>query len=235
MWIYNMHQSTQIYWNHKNNINERSLKFKKSKITSQSGLVLGYEFSISSSDVPNEVDSNIYYIERLFPNFPRTLVSHIENMGQNLRDFEGKTIFFNLERTHLCDNFLLCEIILLKEKLSIFGVKLVVVITQHKHSNPWKETRYGLELLKCNNIALATNLPSLSSHCLSVLSHELKHHYSFIKVEHKHDIYYYKNLKDISESNKCKLIVNKINSESDLLFINCSNIDIWGYQGLKFN
>ncbi len=202
------------------------------KIIGKDGLILGYEFSINSNNIKKPVKGNIYHLELLFPQSTRKLLTQIEGLGKNLRLFEGLFIFFNLERTNLCDKFLMCEIILLKEKLSVYGVSLVVVITEHIHCKPCYDVTYGLDLLKMNNVLLAADEKGIRNQYQSQLSLELdNNYYSFIKVEHRNDFDYYQTLKQLSKKHSINIVVDNVNTDTDLTFINDSNVNVWGYQG----
>lgn len=226
---------TQVYLNNKNKINKTPIQYKLQKIVGLDGLVLGYEVLINSNKVSTEVKDNIYHFDILFPHSTRSLLSHIENLGGRLRLFEGLFLFFNLERSNLCDKLLLCEIILLKEKLSVYGVSLVVEITERNYCKTCHEVQYGLQLLKSNNVILAADSLYVGNIHQDVRSQELQDNfYNFIKVEHQNDYEYYQNLKQLSKQHCFNIVIKRVESDSDLAFINDTNVEVWGYQGFLF-
>ncbi len=225
----------KIYLNNKNKINKTPIKYKLQKIVGVDGLILGYEVLVDSSESSCNEKSNIYHLDLLFPHSTRNLISHIENLGVLLRSFEGLFIFFNLERSNLCDKLLLCEIILLKEKLSVYGVTLVVEVTERNYCKTCHEVQYGLQLLKINNVILAAD-----SLCIDTLNQDIRYQelenslYKFVKVEHKNDSEYYRNLKQLSEKHCLNIVIKSVESSNDLAFINNSDVDVWGCQGFLF-
>ncbi len=224
-----------VYLNNKTKINETPIKYKLQKIVGVDGRILGYEVLVDSREASCNEKNNIYHLDLLFPNSTRHLISHIENLGIRLRAFEGLFMFFNLERSNLCDKLLLCEIILLKEKLSVYGVTLVVEITERNYCKTCHEVQYGLQLLKTNNVILSADSLCIDNPNQDIRYQELQNSlYKFVKVEHKNDSKYYRNLKQLSEKYCFNIVIKRVENSTDLAFINSSDVDVWGCQGYLF-
>lgn len=207
-----------------------SINYKFQELVDESGNVIGYEALINAKGIPSSFRDKIYTHELAFPNSTKNLVERLLNKSSEQHAYlSNKYLFINIERSHLCDQFLLCDIVLLSQHLDTIGCSLVVETTERNRCGQCPEILKGLNFLKGNSILLALDDYDLLSDFRA--DEACSGLYDFMKVEY--------NIDNLFELGKLKhvdnLIVERIESEKDKQSVLSQNITPWAFQGYLFN
>ncbi|MFV0449073.1 MAG: diguanylate phosphodiesterase [Vibrio sp.] len=228
---------TECYLASKNSRIENvyNLPVKLEKIVGERKEILGYEVLTNTRLLTTEQKEYFYKTEILFPDTTRRIVQKIKNLQERLILFSGLFLFVNVERSHLCDKFLLCDIVSLQQKLKQYDVHLIIEITERNHCCDCISVRDGLQFLRSSNVILAADDVNTSS-CdpdfrISEIQSDI---YSFIKVNFTDKIENIQYLKSILNNKYYNIIVERIDSDEKMKALHELGVDYWGLQGFLF-
>ncbi|MCE9789994.1 EAL domain-containing protein, partial [Shewanella chilikensis] len=160
----------------------------------------------------------------------RTLYENIKQL-----DFINDYIFINIERSHLCDNHLISEIIRLSFILKEYNSNLVVEVTERDHCGSCARIIEGIKLLRKSNIMLAIDDFDIYKNDLSdiLYNDDTKDLFDIVKINIPEQYLIATLNKFVSECDK-KIIVEMVETEEQLEQVkNISNI--WGVQGYIYD
>ncbi|MGF1755298.1 EAL domain-containing protein [Vibrio makurazakiensis] len=225
-----------------NNFTQYKCQYKYQEIrrvNPQSGRMIGVEVLLDNNILSELRKDGVinYYLQR--SHVSRELVARLYSSVINNKDntmFDKEYIFINLERSHLCDLFLIGDIITLHDALKGINTKLVVEITERNNCLDCSKIREGIEILNKNKIILAVDDYDIYSEVepdfrLSEYNAGL---YELVKIRAP------KNLKELTvfyvfcKSSPLKIIVEQIESEDDANLMIALDL-IWGMQGFHFH
>ncbi|EEZ00029.1 diguanylate phosphodiesterase [Vibrio sp. RC586] len=144
------------------NIEFSDIKYKLQNIVEpETGYTIGYEILIDGANLSETEKSNIYNKQIKHPNAVRSLLNTIqlaiENNKQLPKMLENKKLFINLERSNLCDYFLLSELKAFSNLLKEQSTELIIEITERNSCQSCKRLSDGLLLLNVLDIPLAAD------------------------------------------------------------------------------
>jgi len=221
------------YLNKNNKFNLNDVGFKLQEIVNVDNNNIGYEVLINSATLPCKIIDYIYNEEIKFPPLTRVLISKLESfVYSNATYFLKKYIFINLERSNLCDQFLLCDIAILKNKLIEIDIYLVVEITERNICNKCSKIELGLNFLKKQKVILAVDDYNLES---DFRKYEVSSGlYQFIKVEYLENSKFISQIESLNKVTRSKLIIERVETKENRHKLNKVDSIIWGMQGFFY-
>ncbi|HFQ5334903.1 TPA: EAL domain-containing protein [Vibrio vulnificus] len=215
--------------------NNGSINYKLQEIKNLNGEIIGYEVLIDAKGLSIRKANEIYSKHLMFPHSTQRLVRRLERYieGNSLVFYEKK-LFINLERSHLCDKYLLCDIVILSRKSAQKNVTIVIEITERNNCKTCPEIEKGIKFLKQNKILLAIDDYELDK--IDFRFKELQSNvYNFIKVDFSSLKIHLNSLENLINQYNLKLIVEYIETEDDRNWI-CQNAPkTWALQGYLYN
>ncbi|MGL4829539.1 MAG: EAL domain-containing protein [Vibrio sp.] len=168
------------------NLQFSDIKYKIQDIVEPgAGYTIGYEILIDGVHLSEAEKSIIYNKKIKHPNAVRNLLKTIQfaiennNRLQNL--LENKKLFINLERSNLCDYFLLSELKTFANLLKEQSIELIIEITERNSCQSCKRLSDGLLLLNVLDIPLAAD--DYDIYTSDFREHEFKSGvYDYIKI-----------------------------------------------------
>lgn len=223
------------YLSNRNMANKYTLSYKMQEINNISGENIGYEFLINTEELSDKEACEIYNESLPFPHGTKCFIRRLEHYIEEGRpELIGKNLFINLERSHLCDKFLLCDIVILFKKSAKKNVNIVIEITERDICGNCKEVKGGLEFLNRNGVPLALDDYDLDNVDFRFI--ELGSiFYSFIKVDFRSLLTHQIKLEKIIKKHKFKLIIEHVESETERNWISLHAPDTWALQGYLYN
>ncbi|HGY9608048.1 diguanylate phosphodiesterase [Vibrio harveyi] len=221
------------YLNKTNNIYPSDIHYKLQEIVDVKNRVLGYEVLLDPLNLPKQEIKDLYNREIQYPHMSRALISRLEHYThQHTNDFFGKYVFINLERSNLCDKYLLCDIVILRNTLETLKADLVIEVTERNTCQRCPEIQKGFDFLKKQNVLLAVDDYDLDFDFRE--QEVLGGLYQFIKVEHSTKQDYYDRVFELSKKTRAKLIIERVETPLERMQITQSNIPVWGLQGFLY-
>lgn len=222
------------YLNKKNNdINFIDINYKLQEIVDEEDQNLGFEVLITPENLPKKTVKEVYHREIRYPHLTRSLIARLDKyITHRSDDFKGKHLFINLERSNLCDKYLLCDIVILKNSLADLNINIVVEITERNPCNDCSKIRKGFEFLQKQKVLLAVDDYNLD---YDFRDEELfGGFYHFIKVEHSCEPNYYSKIIELSKRTRSKVIIERVETHNERQQIRQSDIQFWGLQGFLY-
>ncbi len=222
------------YLNKKNNgINLIDINYKLQEIVDEDGVNLGYEVLINPANLTDSAANEVYDREIKYPHMSRALIARLDRyIARHACDFKGKHLFINLERSNLCDKYLLCDIVILKNSLESLKANLVIEITERDSCKRCSEIRKGFEFLQKQKVLLAVDDYDLNSDFRE--EELLSGFYHFLKVEHSDEADYYNRVMALSKRTRTKLIIERVETQVVRKQITQSDVPFWGLQGFLY-
>lgn len=215
--------------------NKYNLNYKLQEITNLEGINIGYEILIDAKGFSVIQVDEIYNKGLMYPHPTKKLMRRIENYieggGQLL---SGKSLFVNLERSHLCDKFLLCDIVILSKKLAHQNASLIIELTERDICGKCSKIDEGIYFLKQNKILLALDDYNINEGDFRNDELDAKV-YNFIKIDFSSITNNLNYIDDILKKHNLKLIVEYIESESNKEWISKNLKTTWALQGYLYN
>ncbi|NIY85957.1 EAL domain-containing protein [Vibrio campbellii] len=222
------------YLNKNNRINLSDINYKLQEIVDENGTNLGYEVLIDPINLSKKIANDVYKREIKFPHLSRALVSRLERyISRHMSDFAGKHLFINLERSNLCDKYLLCDLVMLKNALEALNAHLVIEITERSACKDCNSIRKGFEFLRSNKVLLAVDDYDLNTDFRE--QELLSGFYQFMKIEHSAKDNYYSRAIELSKKTRTKLIIERVESHLERSNIALNQVPFWGLQGFLYN
>ncbi|HAT8556401.1 TPA: EAL domain-containing protein [Vibrio vulnificus] len=223
------------YLSDRNMASKHNLNYKIQEINNLKGENVGYEVLINAEGLSVRQADEIYNKSLMYPHSTQRLIRRLENhIEDGCHDLSGKYLFINLERSHLCDKFLLCDIVILSRKAAHQNVNVVVEITERNTCGNCTEIEKGIQFLNNNNITLA--LDDYEMNEKDFRHKELDTNvYSFIKVDFSSLSNHKDKLKALLKKHNLKLIIEYIESESDRNWVSLNLPETWALQGYLYN
>ncbi|MCE7733018.1 EAL domain-containing protein [Vibrio campbellii] len=150
-----------------------------------------------------------------------------------MSDFAGKHLFINLERSNLCDKYLLCDLVMLKNALEALNAHLVIEITERSACKDCNSIRKGFEFLQSHKVLLAVDDYDLNTDFRE--QELLSGFYQFMKIEHSAKDNYYSRAIELSKKTRTKLIIERVESHLERSNIALNQVPFWGLQGFLYN
>lgn len=201
-------------------------KYKFEKILDRDGGLIGYE--VLSNNFGPQVLTEDYLLEQL---------TYIRNYH---RSIGGKALFVNIERCHLPCHRVLMSLFITKLKLEMYGVLLVLEITERQYPASASAVLPSLIYLKSLNICMAADdfyLPDKVAAPLEVsaVENEVSEGvYTFIKIENSFKCFNeFSLMVESLASSGCQLIVERIETVKELKL--CRLLPFYAFQGYIFN
>lgn len=198
---------------------------------------IAYEILINAKSLSESERVILFSHDVKHPNSVRRMMKHllssINNENGNSNKLSGKSIFINLERSNLCDYYLLSELKNISNILKNKSITLVVEITERDTCPQCKRVLDGLMLLNIMDIPLAVD--DFNIYCGDFREEEFqKGIYSYIKIAAP------KTFEDKSKLAlfKCqnpheRIIIENVETQSDLDFL--QDIQPVAIQGFFFD
>ncbi|WP_394157192.1 diguanylate phosphodiesterase [Vibrio campbellii] len=222
------------YLNKNNRINLSDINYKLQEIVDENGTNLGYEVLIDPINLSKKIANDVYKREIKFPHLSRALVTRLERyISRHMRDFAGKHLFINLERSNLCDKYLLCDLVMLKNALEALNAHLVIEITERSACKDCNSIRKGFEFLQSHKVLLAVDDYDLNTDFRE--QELLSGFYQFMKIEHSAKDNYYSRAIELSKKTRTKLIIERVESYLERSNIALNQVPFWGLQGFLYN
>ncbi len=223
------------YLSDRNVANKYNLSYKIQEINSLSGINIGYEVLINAEGLSVKQANEIYNKSLMFPHSTQRLIRRLEHyVEENSHELTGKSLFINLERSHLCDKFLLCDIVILSRQAAYKKVNIIIEITERDICGSCSEIRNGIKFLNKNNVLLALDDYQINKN--DFRRNELESNvYSFIKVDFVSLSNHQEQLEELLEKYNLKLVVEYIESESDRDWVSRHAPETWALQGYLYN
>ncbi|APX09329.1 diguanylate phosphodiesterase [Vibrio campbellii] len=222
------------YLNKKNRINLSDINYKLQEIVDENGTNLGYEVLIDPINLSKKIANDVYKREIKFPHLSRALVTRLERyISRHMSDFAGKHLFINLERSNLCDKYLLCDLVMLKNALEALNAHLVIEITERSACKDCNSIRKGFEFLRSHKVLLAVDDYDLNTDFRE--QELLSGFYQFMKIEHSAKDNYYSRAIELSKKTRTKLIIERVESHLERSNIALNQVPFWGLQGFLYN
>lgn len=222
------------YLNKKNNgINLTDINYKLQEIVDAVGENLGYEVIINPSNLSKKTANEVYNREIKYPHMSRALIARLDKyITRHSLDFKGKYLFINLERSNLCDKYLLCDIVILKNSLEALKANLVIEITERDSCKDCASIKKGFEFLQKQKVLLAADDYDLESDFRE--QELLSGFYHFIKVEHSAETNFYSRVLKLSKRTRTKLIIERVETKMERKQITQNDVPFWGLQGFLY-
>ncbi|MHA2708843.1 EAL domain-containing protein [Vibrio owensii] len=221
------------YLNKSNGISLIDINYKLQEIVDIKGNNLGFEVLIDPSTLSKQAAKEVYSREIKYPHMSRALVARLDRyINRYSDDFKGKHLFINLERSNLCDKYLLCDIVILKKSLEELKANLVVEITERNSCKSCSEIRKGFEFLQKQKVMLAADDYDLDSDFRE--KELLSGFYQFLKVEHSNKEEHYSKVIELSKKTRTKLIIERVETQVEQMQIIENSIQAWGLQGFLY-
>ncbi|MCC8253610.1 EAL domain-containing protein [Vibrio campbellii] len=222
------------YLNKNNRINLSDINYKLQEIVDENGTNLGYEVLIDPINLSKKIANDVYKREIKFPHLSRALVTRLERyISRHMSDFAGKHLFINLERSNLCDKYLLCDLVMLKNALEALNAHLVIEITERSACKDCNSIRKGFEFLQSHKVLLAVDDYDLNTDFRE--QELLSGFYQFMKIEHSAKDNYYSRAIELSKKTQTKLIIERVESHLERSNIALNQVPFWGLQGFLYN
>ncbi|WP_404970518.1 diguanylate phosphodiesterase [Vibrio campbellii] len=222
------------YLNKNNRINLSDINYKLQEIVDENGTNLGYEVLIDPINLSKKIANDVYKREIKFPHLSRALVTRLERyISRHMSDFAGKHLFINLERSNLCDKYLLCDLVMLKNTLEALNAHLVIEITERSACKDCNSIRKGFEFLQSHKVLLAVDDYDLNTDFRE--QELLSGFYQFMKIEHSTKDNYYSRAIELSKKTRTKLIIERVESHLERSNIALNQVPFWGLQGFLYN
>ncbi|CAE6957776.1 EAL domain [Vibrio sp. B1FIG11] len=222
------------YLNKNNRINLSDINYKLQEIVDENGTNLGYEVLIDPINLSKKIANDVYKREIKFPHLGRALVTRLERyISRHMSDFAGKHLFINLERSNLCDKYLLCDLVMLKNTLEALNAHLVIEITERSAYKDCNSIRKGFEFLQSHKVLLAVDDYDLNTDFRE--QELLSGFYQFMKIEHSAKDNYYSRAIELSKKTRTKLIIERVESHLERSNIALNQVPFWGLQGFLYN
>ncbi|WP_404972203.1 diguanylate phosphodiesterase [Vibrio campbellii] len=222
------------YLNKNNRINLSDINYKLQEIVDENGTNLGYEVLIEPINLSKKIANDVYKREIKFPHLSRALVTRLERyISRHMSDFAGKHLFINLERSNLCDKYLLCDLVMLKNALEALNAHLVIEITERSACKDCNSIRKGFEFLQSHKVLLAVDDYDLNTDFRE--QELLSGFYQFMKIEHSAKDNYYSRAIELSKKTRTKLIIERVESHLERSNIALNQVPFWGLQGFLYN
>ncbi|OQQ03564.1 diguanylate phosphodiesterase [Vibrio campbellii] len=222
------------YLNKNNRINLSDINYKLQEIVDENGTNLGYEVLIDPINLSKKIANDVYKREIKFPHLSRALVTRLERyISRHMSDFAGKHLFINLERSNLCDKYLLCDLVMLKNTLEALNAHLVIEITERSACKDCNSIRKGFEFLQSHKVLLAVDDYDLNTDFRE--QELLSGFYQFMKIEHSAKDNYYSRAIELSKKTRTKLIIERVESHLERSHIALNQVPFWGLQGFLYN
>ncbi|NIY82530.1 EAL domain-containing protein [Vibrio hepatarius] len=215
--------------------NKHNLGYKIQEINDLKGENIGYEVLINAEGLSIRQADEIYNKGLMFPHSTQRLIRRLERyVEENSQVLFGKNLFINLERSHLCDKFLLCDIVILSRKAAHKNVNVIIEITERDTCGKCPEIGTGINFLNKNNVLLALDDYELNKSDFRYKELDTNV-YSFIKVDFASLSNHQEQLDELLEKYNLKLIVEYIESESDRDWVTQHAPETWALQGYLYN
>ncbi|WP_425654880.1 diguanylate phosphodiesterase [Vibrio campbellii] len=222
------------YLNKNNRINLSDINYKLQEIVDENGTNLGYEVLIDPINLSKKIANDVYKREIKFPHLSRALVTRLERyISRHMSDFAGKHLFINLERSNLCDKYLLCDLVMLKNALEALNAHLVIEITERSACKDCNSIRKGFEFLQSHKVLLAVDDYDLNTDFRE--QELLSGFYQFMKIEHSAKDNYYSRAIELSKKTRTKLIIERVESHLERSNIALNQVPFWGLQGFLYS
>lgn len=210
------------------------LGYKTQQIRNVHGELIGHEFLLSLDKLTHlEIE---YFFKRLIIDTYSTKVM-VRTIYENIKNlkFINDYIFINMERSHLCDNHLISEIIKLNFILKKHKSNLVVEITERDHCGSCVRIIEGIKYLSASGIMLAIDDYDIYKDDLSnfLFSKDVKDLFDIVKINIPEQYLLPTFNKFISKCDK-RIIVEMVETREQLEQIENRN-DIWGIQGYIYD
>lgn len=214
---------------------KHNINYKLQEINNLEGINIGYEILINAKGFSVAQVDEIYNKSLMFPHSTKKLMKRIESYIEDEKQIlSGKSLFINLERSHLCDKFLLCDIVILSKKLNKKSGTLIIELTERDICGRCPKIDEGISFLKNNNVLLA--LDDYEVNKGDFRRNELDANiYQFIKVDFSSVFNNLISIKDILRNHDIKLIIEYIENESDKEWISKNLANTWALQGYLYN
>ncbi|HDY8064182.1 TPA: EAL domain-containing protein [Vibrio vulnificus] len=215
--------------------NKHNISYKIQEMINLEGENIGYEVLIDAEGLSIIKADEIYNKSLMFPHSTQRLIRRLEQyINENEKEFYGKNLFINLERSHLCDKFLLCDIVILSRKSARKNVNIVIEITERNICGSCPEVETGINFLSKNKVLLALDDYELDK--CDFRHKELEYDfYDFIKVSFSSLFNHIKELDEIITRHNLKLIIEHIETESEKKWILQHVPKTWAMQGYLDN
>lgn len=222
------------YLNKSNGISLIDINYKLQEIVDIKGNNLGFEVLIDPRTLSKQAAEEVYSTEIKYPHMSRALVARLDRyINRYSDDFKGKHLFINLERSNLCDKYLLCDIVILKKSLEELKANLVVEITERNSCKSCSEIRKGFEFLQKQKVMLAADDYDLDSDFRE--KELLSGFYQFLKVEHSTEADHYSKVIELSKKTRTKLIIERVETKAARKQIIKNDVTFWGLQGFLYS
>ncbi|KIF51629.1 EAL domain-containing protein [Vibrio owensii] len=222
------------YLNKSNGISLIDINYKLQEIVDIKGNNLGFEVLIDPRTLSRQAAEEVYSTEIKYPHMSRALVARLDRyINRYSDDFKGKHLFINLERSNLCDKYLLCDIVILKKSLEELKANLVVEITERNSCKSCSEIRKGFEFLQKQKVMLAADDYDLDSDFRE--KELLSGFYQFLKVEHSTEADHYSKVIELSKKTRTKLIIERVETKAARKKIMKNDVTFWGLQGFLYS
>lgn len=166
--------------------------------------------------------STLYLLERLFSSLDKDLSEYRNN---------GAKVFINIERSNLCDIKIIAMAIKCHRKAKELGVVIVLEVTERNHCYSCKNIEEGLRTLRESGVNIA--IDDYDIYNGDYRREEISQgYYNYIKVEAPTNINQHDKLIEFLETSKCKVILEKI--ESNDCIENMKHL-LWGMQGFAYH
>ncbi|RLQ17083.1 EAL domain-containing protein [Vibrio sp. SBT000027] len=198
---------------------------------------VGYEVLINSSKLSESERKLVFSNDVKHPNSVRRMMKRVINTIINKKDtkekLSNKSLFINLERSNLCDYYLLSELKKASNVLKKNSINLVIEITERDTCPQCKRVSDGLKLLNIMDIPLA--IDDFDIYSGDYRNEEFKQGiYSYIKIrtpkneeeENKLALFRFQNPSE-------KIIIENVENQSDIDFL--KNIKPTAVQGFFFD
>ncbi|HAS6289006.1 hypothetical protein BST55_14455 [Vibrio vulnificus] len=223
------------YISDRNMPNKHNISYKIQEMINLEGENIGYEVLIDAEGLSIIKADEIYNKSLMFPHSTQRLIRRLERyINENENDFYGKTLFINLERSHLCDKFLLCDIVILSRKSARKNVNIVIEMTERNICGSCPEVEIGINFLSKNKVLLALDDYELDK--CDFRHKELEYDfYNFIKVDFSSLFNHINKLNNLIKNYNLNLIVEHIETESERKWVLQYAPKTWAMQGYLYN
>lgn len=210
------------------------IEFKTQQIRNVHGGVLGHEVLLSFDKLTSLETS--YFFKKLIIDTYTTKVL-VRKLNENIEQlkFLSNYIFINVERTHLCDNHLIGEIIKLNGSFKKYDVTLVIEVTERDYCGACPRIIDGILSLKSSNIMLAIDDYDIYKdvHVDFLYEDKIISLFDIIKINipDERSVSTFKNF--VSNCSQ-RVIVEMVETEAHLNYVK-NRSDIWGIQGFIYD
>ncbi len=223
------------YLSDRNIASKHNLSYKIQEINNLNGESIGYEVLINAEGLSVKQADEIYNKSLMFPHSTQRLIRRLERyIEENNKDLSGKSLFINLERSHLCDRFLLCDIVILSQKAAHKNVDIIIELTERNNCGECSEIKSAIEFLNRNKVLLALDDYELDED--DFRRSELDSYaYSFIKINFTMLHNNQEQLEELLKKYNLKLIVEYIEEEENRDWVTKNIPETWALQGYLYN